>query len=374
MSQNPRNASTQTLPLAGSIPERSSVALLSRAIAGSPLRSHVSALCLGFATALAPLACVPRRDAAPRPEAGDAPAASVTVTSACAPDLDLALEVFEQTPGLRASVEIEGTRQTGWMLLDTATTLTKVRADAAPDLSVALSHSAIFHFGDNMTATLPVGLDAFPGIRAPAGGQLALVGTDLLGSYAVRFDFVRDRVGFTDFTQACAPSELSKENLQRLDTAGYFQQADAATPWAPVSAKWLAPDVPTIVVDVLGVRARAQLDTGYSGSESHFQVNAALHAQLVPRLGAVEVVSLGGAELKSYELPAGALQAIGPDGTSISSLGPSRLVLKTGDQSIAAWEVPAALLSARTVRELFDLVELRADDAAVWVAPRRPQQ
>jgi hypothetical protein len=50
-------------------------------------------------------------------------------------------------------------------------------------------------------------------------------------------------------------------------------------------------------------------------------------------------------------------------------VGPVNVLLKPGQESIAAWDVPAALVSAAVFFEAFAVVELRADQAAVWAVP-----
>ncbi|MCX4240844.1 hypothetical protein [Paraliomyxa miuraensis] len=281
---------------------------------------------------------------------------------ACGREHPMFLEGYEGSPGVRGRFSAGESLHEGWMLLDTGNTLTKIRGNAEGTVDVG------FELAPGLERRLLAGYDPFVGIRAPAGGQAALIGTDLLGGLAVRLDFDEGQVLFATDELACSDEELRRMGYHRFDTDGYYQR-DAN--WASVG-KYLAPNVPTIEVEILGKTVRMQIDTGYSGAALHVQLNKPLFElirdELGPSIGKIEV---GRASLESYELPAGSLKFHDADSRdAIAMLGAATALVKEGDESIAAWDVPAAMLSVAALSSAFSSVELRADLEDVWVMPR----
>jgi hypothetical protein len=273
-------------------------------------------------------------------------------------------------PGVRGKVVVGGATTEGWILLDTAATETRVRTATKGDAERS-GIAARFLLGDAFVADVAAGSsNALWDFDAPSGKgtQVATLETDVFIHWAVRFDTRDNRAYFSDDGAACHAHALRRAGLHRMDTAGYYQREG---PFASVG-KWAAPTVPTVAIEILGTRVRAQLDTGFEGPELEVQINRPLFSALAGRLGNTTGQTLvGGLPHDTYVPDDGGVDFIDSDsGRSFARVDHPKFLVKPGDAAIAGWDVPAALLSAAVIFRAFDVVELRADQKAVWGSPR----
>jgi hypothetical protein len=109
-------------------------------------------------------------------------------------------------------------------------------------------------------------------LEEPRGGQLGIIGTDFLSLLNADFSF---RDGHADVVLSAAPcghAELRARGLIPVRQTGFFSR-DLQT----LSAK--TPNVPVLFVNVGGVFAVAQIDTGYDDrvSPPSIDINEALY-------------------------------------------------------------------------------------------------
>jgi hypothetical protein len=202
----------------------------------------------------------------------------------------------------------------------------------------------------------------------PGGGQVATLETDVMKSWAVRVSLADRKIYLSDDQHACTPDILRSQHLHRMDTTGFYQRAGS---FASVG-DFLAPTVPTVKVSFLGETFEAQLDTGYQGTERQLQINQALFARLRDKLGRSTTRVVGDAGMDSYQTQ-GKFHLVDSDANPPSEMGlpeDAVVLVKTGSQSIAAWKIPAAQMSARLFFDIVDEVEFRADQQAMWVRLR----
>ncbi len=334
-----------------------------------------------LAPALVLLACDPPAGAPPPPapavSAPVAPSASVALAAhsappgavACSHQNAVALESFLQGPGVRGKVVAGGVTSEGWILLDTAATVTRVRTKANGDAEV--TEPAHFALGTSWSADVQAGAsNALWGFDAPdgTGTQVATLETDVFVSWAVRIATSEKQVYLSDDGAACSADLLRAGGFHRMDTTGYYQRGGT---FASVGS-FAAPTVPTVEVEILGTRVRAQIDTGFDVSDTYVQINAKLLKVLASKLGKVTgQIPLGGPPQDTYVPAGGAVDFIDSDtNKSFARVSKPKFLVKTGTESIAAWDVPAALISAPAFFGALDTVELRADQKAVWAVAR----
>jgi hypothetical protein len=289
---------------------------------------------------------------------------------ACSKQSKAPLEAFESTPGVRGKVVVSGVTHEGWILLDTAATASRVRSATKEDATPARL-PARFSVG-SWTADVTVDNSVeLWGFAAPdgEGTQVATLETDVFVSLALRIDTRDGQVYFSDDGSACPADALRASGFHRMDTTGYYQRGGE---FASVG-EWEAPLVPTVEIELLGTRVRAQIDTGYAGSELEVQVNQALLQLLLPRLGQKTAETpIDGVPYDTYTPEDSAVEFIDSDTSApCARVGPVNVLLKPGEDAIAGWDVPAALVSAAAFFKAFAAVELRADQAALWAVPRK---
>ena len=264
------------------------------------------------------------------------------------------------------------------------TTTGCIRADVGGLCSV--SDFAFF------TAPMTVNLTAanYSGLTGTVR-QAGIIGTDLLGQYVITLDYAGGHVYASPEASFCSASTLGSAGFVPLSVAGFFQN-DTSTlePFTDVDdagdSQYTVPDVPTVAVQLDGIAALAQLDTGFSDLTSPYAVNindalfAAVNgahpgalvrdASLDQTLTTCEVdVS---ETVRGYRLATGAAFALGPAGAVARSYPNATIFLKeTPDAAvscggISTWSVPAAQVGA----SFFDGMQALVFDpfsARVWI-------
>jgi len=256
----------------------------------------------------------------------------------------------------------------GWVVFDTggSNTLVRTAQKGDPDQPTASTITVGEGFAFEASFTTRNGLWDF---RAPGGGQIATIGTDILKSWAVRLSTVDGKVYFSDDKHACAARQLVAAGFHRLDTAGYYQRSGKKV----IVSKLAAATVPTVEINLFGYRVPAQLDTGYMGSEPQLQINKAFLALLkeTVNLGPAETRKVGKFRSEAFAIPEGDFALIDSDTRQpFGRRPPFVLVVKEGEGGIAAWSVPAAQISSVLFFAIADAVELRADQHTMWVHAR----
>jgi hypothetical protein len=289
-------------------------------------------------------------------------------TPSCSQQTAVDAAMYQCSFGVASSV-VSGVRTAnGWALLDTGATGTLVRTAkrGAPERPVASVINIATGFSFDSTFTSANTLWDF---RAPTGGQVATIGTDLMKLWAVRLSTTDSKVYFSDDQHACSAKELAAAGYHRLDTEGYYQRKGAFVS----IGKYAAPTVPTVEVSVLGHRVRAQLDTGYEGPERQLQVNKVFFQELnkSAKLGRKEVRTVGKFRSEAYVRPEGDFALVDSDTHELFGRRPAMvIVVKEGEGGIASWSVPAVQMSSVLFFEIADAAELRADQHAMWVHAR----
>ena len=201
---------------------------------------------------------------------------------------------------------------------------------------------------------------------APSGGQLGVIGTDILSRLAVQLS---KRAAFID-AAACQPDALRAKGLVPISQSGFFG-ADSTLNYSH------HPNVPVVFVSVGGVRAPAQIDTGYDDVvfTHSVDINQPLFDRLMESGAALDhvadinVATCQGAENRSVYRIADRPLAIETDkGAPIDRIDSFHLILKraNGCGGIAAMTTPAAQLGASFL-EVFRTVVFDPAGGAVWL-------
>ena len=137
----------------------------------------------------------------------------------------------------------------GEFLLDYGATRSSLSAAAFAGSEGSTRNAALSLAG---VPAAPFVLRAYDMPLAPSGGQLGVIGTDILSRLAVQLS---KRVAFIG-AAPCQPDALRAKGLVPISQSGFFG-AD------PTLNDGHHPNVPVVFVSVGGVRAPAQIDTGY---------------------------------------------------------------------------------------------------------------
>jgi hypothetical protein len=201
---------------------------------------------------------------------------------------------------------------------------------------------------------------------APSGGQLGVIGTDLLSRLSVQFSGRAVFVG----AAPCRPDELRARGLVPISQRGFF----AADPTLNDDHH---PNVPVVFVSVGGVHAWAQLDTGYDDVVYAHSVDITqpLFDRLVEsgvaleRVADIGVATCEGAESRGvYRVADRPLAIETGQGAPIARIRRFYLILKraNGCGGIADMTTPAAQLGASFLK-VFRTVLFDPGDETVWL-------
>ncbi len=334
---------------------------------------------------LGALACSGSGSSAAMATAGPVQPASAggRAVSACSQEYSVPVERFLGSPGMRGVVVSRGRRVEGWALFDTGASSTRVRdAQHCTGVDTWMDVRAEFRFGgfsDTVnTASYSPALCRFIGPAAiddhsgTEGAQVATVGTDLIRGWSVRL--TDDRLYFSHDDQACSGQVLASDGFIRLDSSGFYQRGSGRE-IVIRPANIQAPTVPTVNARLLGITAKAQIDTGLqSQSNRTVHVNSLLFEQIRARVGAqTGCVRYDTQYLNEYRPRDGTVEFVADHASrAMPAVGDIIVVHKTpGQGGIAEWTIPAMQISPSILHDSFSAVEFRSDQAAVWVQPRR---
>jgi hypothetical protein len=114
--------------------------------------------------------------------------------------------------------------------------------------------------------------------EALAPGHAGILGTDFLSVNVITLDYRGRRILRAKKSTACTDAALTAAGFAKLSTTGFYAN-DTATlrPYSDVDSSAApggkVPNVPTVPVSVAGVRAIAQLDTGFDDAVVTHSVN-----------------------------------------------------------------------------------------------------
>jgi hypothetical protein len=204
----------------------------------------------------------------------------------------------------------------------------------------------------------------------PPGGQLGILGTDLLSRLTVQF--AKDKVFLGE--RPCSAKILRAHGLVPISQRGFFgRDRRGVDPHRP--------NVPIVYVALGSVKAWAQIDTGYDdlALPHSIDINQALFDRLVAagtdlrKTSEIQVDTCEGLDTRPvYAAPGQKLAIENGRGESIIDVHAFSLIVKSRSHcgGIASISVPAAQLSASFLR-LFDDVVFEPQSAEVWLKPAR---
>ena len=263
----------------------------------------------------------------------------------------------------------------GAMLIDygaTASTLSAALSGKSPGVIIDAPDFRIPGFAGGRFRVVTYGH-----LRAPAGGQLGVIGTDFLSLMTGDFVYAGSTPNALLSPRPCPPETLAARGLVRIDQSGFFSSRPGEL--APGR-----PNVPVLFLSVAGIHATvatwAQIDTGYDDLEAapSIDINAPLLKALqdagVPLKAAapISVSTCDGLERRQV-FKLAALSLTQRDRTPIRQMHDVTLVLKrpNGCGGIAGLAEPAAQLAASVLPALSEIV-FDPFRASVWVRPSGP--
>jgi hypothetical protein len=251
----------------------------------------------------------------------------------------------------------------GEFLLDYGATRSSLSAAAFAGPEGSTRNAALSLAG---VPAAPFVLRAYDMPLAPSGGQLGVIGTDILSRLAVQLS---KRAAFVG-AAACQPDALRANGLVPISQSGFFGVDSTLNDGHH-------PNVPVVFVSVGGVRAPAQIDTGYDDVvyTHSVDINQPLFDRLMESGAAlthvadINVATCEGAENRSVYRIADRPLAIETDkGAPIDRIDSFHLILKraNGCGGIAAMTTPAAQLGASFL-EVFRTVVFDPGGETVWL-------
>ena len=108
--------------------------------------------------------------------------------------------------------------------------------------------------------------------------QAGILATDITGGLILTLDYAGGHVYGSTAAAFCSTSALEAAGLVALSTTGFFDNdTSSLEPFTDVddagTPGYTVPDIPTVPVQIAGVLALAQLDTGYRDTAMSFSVN-----------------------------------------------------------------------------------------------------
>jgi hypothetical protein len=267
-------------------------------------------------------------------------------------------------------IELAANERKGAFLLDYGTTLSSVsrdvfRASSAQNSDIDIENFSLPSFGSGH-----FGLAKYWISEQPAGGQIGIIGTDFLSLLTADFSFRNDRSDVVLSALPCDPEVLRKRGMIAVRQTGFFSsnlhKLAAGTP-----------NVPVLYLDIGGVRAPAQIDTGYDDAvrRPSIDINEALYdrlssagVRLEARGGSLVATCSGIVANAVYATPETKIFLTTREGVKIREIKGASLVRKVvnGCGGIADMRAPEAQLGVTIVSGLGSLVfDPRSE--IVWV-------
>lgn len=222
--------------------------------------------------------------------------------------------------------------------------------------------------------------------------QAGILATDITGELILTLDYAGGHVYGSTAAAFCTTSALEAAGLVSLSTTGFFENdTSSLEPFTDVddagTPGYTVPDIPTVPVQIAGVLALAQLDTGYRDTAMSFSVNinqaffdalnAAHPGSLVRNASKDEMLTTCvegvGQSLEAYELATGVSFGLGGvanaparsyAGATIFLKGNPAAAVECG--GISTWSVPAAQLGASFYVDMQTVV-FDPFGAQVWI-------
>lgn len=200
----------------------------------------------------------------------------------------------------------------------------------------------------------------------PPGGQLGIVGTDLLSQFSAQF--TRDGVFLGG--APCRASDLHARGLAPVAQKGFFSSVRSGVDPG-------RPNVPVVYLSLGGARAWAQIDTGYDDLAYPYSVdvNQPFYDLLIKsgialrRIADIGVATCDGSETRHvYVAPNNPLVIEDERTAPIMRAKTFYLTLKPSNKcgGIATMDVPAAQISASFLK-LFETVVFDPKSETVWL-------
>lgn len=204
---------------------------------------------------------------------------------------------------------------------------------------------------------------------APSGGQLGIIGTDLLSRLSVQFS---GRAAFVG-AASCRPDELRARGLVPISQRGFFGVD-------PTLNENHHPNVPVVFVHLGDVQAWAQVDTGYDDIlyPHSVDINQPLFDRLVEsglrldHVADIGVATCSGGESRGvYRVADRPLAIENGQGETIVRINSFYLILKraNGCGGIAEMTTPAAQIGASFLK-LFRTILFDPGGETLWVKGR----
>jgi hypothetical protein len=255
----------------------------------------------------------------------------------------------------------------GAFLVDFGATASSLAADvfSAADAALGLGELSLPGFSGARLARQRLDFPA-----RPKGALLGILGTDLLSRLTVQLG--RDKLFLGE--QGCSAENLRARGLVAISQAGFFgRDRNGVDPHRP--------NVPIVFLAIGGVKAWAQIDTGYDdlAFPNSIDINRALYDRLVAagislrKSSQIRVNTCAGVETRPvYAAPGQRLTIENERGETIVQSRAFSLIVKSAGRcgGIASMRAPAAQLGASFLR-LFDDIVFDPDSAKVWLKPAR---
>jgi hypothetical protein len=234
-------------------------------------------------------------------------------------------------------------------------------------LGQACTFSNLTFFGDWGSVVLYT--DSYASIQGTLR-QAGLLATDFLSAQPITLDYKGLRVFGGASTGFCTDSQLGAAGFAPMTTSGFYSASVGtlnalSTVVSGAAAGTSVPNVPTVKIQVGGVAALAQLDTGFDDSVVNHSVNinqaflAALQAKnpgAITRDASLDLslsTCVGTSEnVEAYHLAAGsALEFMSDGGGAARSVSDAVLFVKNTPTAalvcggIGTWTVPAAQIA-----------------------------
>jgi hypothetical protein len=275
-----------------------------------------------------------------------------------------ALDAVEKGSAPYVTLSADG--RTGAFLIDYGATRSSLSTTAFAGPEGAVKNAVLSLAGVGAASFT---LRAYGMPLAPAGGQLGVIGTDLLSRLAVQFS---GRAAFIG-AAACRPDELRARGLVPIFQRGFFG-AD------PTLNDDHNPNVPVVFVRLGAVQAWAQIDTGYDDIlyPHSIDINQPLFDRLaesgvrLDHVADIGVATCSGGESRGvYKVADHPLAIENGQGETIVRINSFYLIPKraNGCGGIAEMRAPAAQIGASFLK-LFRTILFDPDDKTVWVRGR----
>ena len=271
--------------------------------------------------------------------------------------------------GLSPYITLTAGGRTGAFLLDYGATSSSLSADAfAPAREGDVVREA---FTLPSFASGAFSVAKYYGGRAPASGQLGIVGTDFLSLLNADFTFRDGGGGDVRLGPRSCSDALGASGLIAVSQAGFFSHDPSHLPPG-------RPNVPVLYLRIGNVRTWAQIDTGYDDTvlRPSIDINEALYQQLLVSGLALEpdrqlaLTTCEGREQRQVLKVKDAKVTVETHtGTVIRELPAPHLIRKSrnGCGGIATMDAPAAQLGA-SVLTLLGRVVFDPKAEKIWVA------